>query len=191
MTEAEIQDIRLMQRVASGDRDAYGRLFDRHAPMLLGILMRIVGSREDGEEVLQESFLQVWYQADRYDPRRASPAGWMVMMARSRAIDRIRSETSRSQRTQHFAFDVTPSFPTPGTGRLEADERRARILRALAELPPLQRECLELAFYEGLSHSQIAATVGAPLGTVKSRIVSAMHKLRDLLGSSSPSPEAV
>ena len=177
-------DEELMRRTAVGDADGFADLFDRHSPRVLGLLIEILRSREEAEEVLQEVFLDVWRQPGRYDAKRGCVRGWLLLLARSRALDRIRSRRSRSRREQ-AAHDLQvlggAEEQPPGTGRLEAEERSREVFSALDELPEEQRRAVELAFFEGLSQSQIARRLEAPLGTVKSRILLGMRKLRQSL----------
>ena len=174
----------LLRRIASGDGDALTGLFDLHSSVALGLLVRILGDRGEAEEVLQEVFLQVWTQADRYDAARSSPRGWLLMLARSRALDRLRRREARRRREEESAEeDVRRTVEPAGTERLEAVERQSRVSSALSLLSPEQRHCIELAFYEGLTHTQIAERLNAPLGTVKSRILLGMGKLRQALST--------
>lgn len=179
----ELEDVQLMGRVAAGDRDALAALFDRHSPVILGVLTRMLRQRSEAEEILQEALLQAWQEAGRYRPALATPRGWLLMLARSRALDRLRSNSARVRREEVVASGplavaaAEPSAPA----RLEAEERRRGVVEALAQLSPPQRECIELAFFDGLTHTQIAERLGQPLGTVKSRIVLGMNKLRQVL----------
>ena len=134
--------------------------------------------------MLQEVFLQVWMQADRYEESRSSPRGWILMLARSRALDRLRRRVSRQRREEEVAGEEGVAVRPVGTERLEAAERKTRISSALGLLSPEQRHCIELAFFEGLTHTQIAERLKAPLGTVKSRILLGMNKLREALSTS-------
>lgn len=175
----------LVYRIASGDGEALTRLFDLHSPVALGLLVRILGDRAEAEEVLQEVFLQVWTQADRYDADRSSPRGWLLMLTRSRALDRLRRRDARRRREEETAEEEARLTVEPrGTERLEAAERQSRVSSALGSLSPEQRHCIELAFFEGLTHTQIAERLKAPLGTVKSRILLGMSKLRQVLSTS-------
>ena len=186
MSSTERQDLLLLGRVARGDSDDFTELFDRHSPVVLGILMRMLGNRAESEEILQEAFLQAWRQAGRYDPRRASPCGWLIMLARSRALDRLRSDRARVQREETVYRDSQESarVESPvGTKKIEAEESRRTIVEALRLLPEEQRQCIELAFFDGLSHSQVASRLEQPLGTVKSRILLGMNKLREAMAS--------
>lgn len=184
MDEREAEDRELMSRVAARDGAAFTRLFELHSPVALGLLSRILAGRGEAEEVLQEVFLQVWMQADRYDADRASPRGWILMLARSRALDRLRRRESARRREEIAGEDPAgEAIPPVGTERLEVVERRRQVDSALHLLSPDQRRCIELAFFEGLTHTQIAERLEAPLGTVKSRILLGMSKLRQALSA--------
>ena len=174
----------LLRRIATGDGDALSRVFELHSPVVLGLLVRMLGGRAEAEEVLQEVFLQVWTQADRYEESRSSPRGWILMLARSRALDRLRRRVSRQRREDEVAAEEGVTVRPVGTERLEAVEQRSRVGAALGILSPEQRHCIELAFFEGLTHTQIAERLKAPLGTVKSRILLGMNKLRQALSTS-------
>src|SRR5690349_2111176 len=185
MDAREPQEVQLMDRIAGGDGQAFARIFELHSPVTLGLLVRILGRRSEAEEVLQEVFLQVWTQADRYEAGRATPRGWILMLARSRALDRLRRRESARRREEGVAEEegLQEAVHPVGTARLEAVEQRDQVHSALGSLTPEQRRCIELAFFEGLSHTQIADRLKAPLGTVKSRILLGMNKLRQALSS--------
>jgi RNA polymerase sigma-70 factor (ECF subfamily) len=175
-------DLPLVRAIAAGEGEALGQLYDRHSPLALGLLRRMLGNLNEAEEVLQEVFLQVWRDARRYDPERATPRGWLLLIARSRALDRLRSTASRHRREDEMMRNEGGRAIAPlGTRRLEQHERQRRIGSALERLPREQRQVIELAFYEGLTQTQMAAHLGAPLGTVKSRVLLAMKKLREIL----------
>jgi RNA polymerase sigma-70 factor, ECF subfamily len=175
-------DFDLLCEIAAGSGEALGLFYDRHAPLALGLLCRMLGDRNEAEEVLQEVFLQVWRDAGRYDPGRSSPRGWLLLLARSRALDRHRSTAARRRREDETARGEAVRAVAPlGTRRLEHGESCRRIGSALGRLPPEQRRVIELAFWEGLTQTQIAKVLGAPLGTVKSRALLAMKKLRQIL----------
>lgn len=186
MPVARDSDHELVQRVAEGDGDGFRELFRRHSSAALGLLVKILKRRDEAEEVLQEVFLEVWKGAGRYDGSRASVRGWILLRARSRAIDRVRSRRARAEREQgvHEA-QVRRSgegVAPVGTSRLEREERSREIGSALDRLPEPQRQALELAYFEGLTQAQIAERVNAPLGTIKSRVLLGMKKLRQTLG---------
>lgn len=173
------REAHLVRRVAGGDSAALRELHDRYAPALLGFLRGRVGHSGQAEEVLQETFLQVWRDAERYDPSVASPRSWLFMLARSRALDCLRSSASRTRRERSFAREHDgPTGEPAGTANVEARERSLRVRRALRRLPEEQRQCLELAFWGELSHRQVAERLQQPLGTVKSRILLGLRKLR-------------
>jgi len=183
MTEADRQ---LMRAVADGSSDALSRLYDRHAAIVFGLARRILMRVEDAEEVVQDVFAQVWRDAGRYVPERATVAGWIVMLARTRAIDRLRARNARPDQT-HGA-EPGPAAPLTAPGRdpeqvavSEEDGRKVR--QALTSLPPEQRSLVEMAYYEGLTQSEIAERTGVPLGTVKTRVRAAMATLRSALAS--------
>jgi RNA polymerase sigma-70 factor, ECF subfamily len=181
MDARDAEDRQLMSRVATRDGAAFTRLFELHAPVTLGLLSRILGRRMEAEEVLQEVFLQVWMQADRYEADRSTPRGWILMLARSRALDRLRRRDSSRRREEVVGEEMEEAVAPLGTERLEVLERRRQVTSALEALSPDQRRCIELAFFEGLTHTQIADRLAAPLGTVKSRILLGMNKLRQTL----------
>lgn len=178
------EDLLLMGQVASGDQEAFARLFDRHSSLVLGVLTRMLGDRAAAEEILQETFLQVWQQARRFKPELGRPRAWIVMMARSRALDRLRSQGARVRR-EDAVYRAAPNIASEpvGTAALESNERDRSVRAALDTLPVEQRQALELAFFEGLTHTQIAERLKAPLGTVKSRILLGMGKLRQSLAT--------
>lgn len=179
-------DRELVRQVASGSADALGRLYDLHAAVVFGLARRILGREEDAEEVVQDVFSQVWRQAARYQTERASVAGWLVMLARTRAIDRLRARTSRPDVVRGVSPDQAPPLaavsPDPETVVASADDARA-VRQALVALPDAQRSLVELAYYDGLTHTEIAERTGVPLGTVKTRLRTAMFALRDALAA--------
>jgi RNA polymerase sigma-70 factor (ECF subfamily) len=177
------QDLLLVGQVAGGDRDAFARLYDRHASLALGLLTRMIGDRATAEEILQETFLQVWQQARRFSPELGRPRAWILMMSRSRALDRLRSSGARARREDVVMRESAQDEHPVGTAGLEASERRRSVRAALEQLPAEQRQALELAFFEGLTHTQIADRLTTPLGTVKSRILLGMGKLRQSLAT--------
>lgn len=182
MVLPENEDVGLLAAIASGDRKAFEEFFDRHSALVLGLLTKMLGRREAAEEVLQETFLQAWDKADRYRPERATPRGWLILLARSRAIDAIRSHRSRSRREEKSHRETEPlQRQESAEEALVAGERAASLHHALNRLPEEQRRCIELAFFKGLTHSQLAEELEQPLGTVKSRIALGMNKLRQEL----------
>ena len=178
MSDQEI-DRSCMDRLCAGDTKALEELYDRHTPMLYGLVLGIVGRVLDAEEVLQDTWLQAWRRAETWEPSRGTVAAWLLTLARSRAIDRIRSLASR-RRAESAAPPPDPS--APGDEPAASAARRQlheRMSAALATLTAQQREVLVLAYFGGLSQSEIATRVGAPLGTVKSWTRQGLMRLRE------------
>lgn len=171
-------DLRLVGRLASGDLDAAGELYDRHAGKVLALARRILRDDGDAEDVVQEVFSQVWRTATRYESGRGTVAGWLLMITRTRAIDRLRARQSRPDTTADVVLDRMPGHSEAPADALIASEQYARIRQGLGELPVEQRTALELAYFEGLSQSEIAERLSAPLGTIKTRIRTALTTLR-------------
>ena len=169
--------------MAAGEVAALRALYDEHAPRALGIALRILRSLEEAEDVVQETFLEVWRRSAQFDHGRGSALAWIVTIARSRAIDRFRASRAAGRVLGGAVADenvLRTALPSPAD---RMDERRegARVAKALAALPTPQRETIELAYFEGLSQSEIAARTGTPLGTVKMRVKLAIDKLAGLL----------
>ncbi len=179
------QDSVLVAIIARGDGDAFAELYHRHCDAVRRQLRHLLGNDALADELLQETFLQAWQQADRYEDRRASARAWLLVIARSRALDFLRSQQARVRRESSVAAGDSwlRSNPPVGLRDLEAAERRQRLLRALAELPMKQRQCVELAFLRGLSHSEMAERLREPLGTIKSRVLLGIRRLRQALAS--------
>lgn len=177
-------DAALVRQILEHRPEALGELYDRHAPGLLALARRVLGGSSDAEEVLQEVFLHVWNNAGRYDPARSSVSTWLVLITRSRAIDRLRSRkvVERVHEAAHLE-DPGEHASSEGLESVFIRERRERVKSELDKLPPEQRQVLEMAFYEGLSQAEIAGRADLPLGTVKTRTLLAMKKLRSALRS--------
>lgn len=176
-------DATLVRRIGDRDAEALSQLFSRHAPVLLALGKRILGNPSDAEEALQEVFVYVWNHADRYDAKRSSVATWLVLLMRSRAIDRWRKNAviERSHEAAQPADPPVADASTAGPESVFHRERRERVRDELAKLPAEQRDVLNMAFYQGLTQTEIAAKTGLPLGTVKTRTLLAMKKLRGAL----------
>lgn len=172
----------LITRIAAGDRDAFSRFYDLLAPTAFGLIRRVLRDPEAAAEVLQEVFWQVWRDAPRYDAGRGSPEAWLVMRAKTRAIDRLRS-IRRRDRTFVAPVDesVARSSEEPPENPAVVAEDRSLIQTALAQLPEPQRRVIELAFFDGLTQSEIATRLGEPLGTVKTRARLGLERLRGAL----------
>jgi len=177
-------DAMLLRQVLERRPEALAELYDRHAPTLLALARRILAGTSDAEEILQEVFLHVWNNAARYDAARSSVSTWLVLITRSRAIDRLRNRrvVERVHEAAHQEDRIGHASPE-GVESVFFRERRQRVKSELDKLPPEQKQVLEMAFYEGLSQSEIADRAALPLGTVKTRTLLAMKKLRGALRS--------
>jgi RNA polymerase sigma-70 factor, ECF subfamily len=168
-------DAELVRAMADGQQEALAALYERHSALMLGLAMRIVRNRKEAEDLLHDVFLEAWRTAKSFDPKRGRVRTWLAIRMRSRALDQ-----QKSARVSRNAGDG-------GLDRLEADEQKAspdhaKVRSALEELPVEQRQVIELAYFEGLSCSEIAERIAVPIGTVKSRLAAAMSKLRAALG---------
>ncbi len=177
-----VNDVVLLRQIADRRPESLSELYDRYAPLLLGLARRILGNSADAEEVLQEVFLHVWNRGGLYDASRSSVSTWLVLITRSRAIDRLRSRkvverTHEAAQTENSDVHTSPE----GDQNVFIQERRERVREELAKLPPEQRQVLDLAFYGGFSQTEIASRTDIPLGTVKTRTLLAMKKLRNAL----------
>ncbi len=172
----------LIARIAQGDREAFSRFYDAFARTTFGLIRRVLRDSGPAEEVLQEVFWQVWRDASQFDPRRGSPETWLLMRAKSRAIDMLRS-IRRREKTFVMRVDESVAHPAqPGADApAAAVEGRGLLESALAQLPAAQRRVIELAFFEGLTQSEIAARLGEPLGTVKTRARLGLERLRGVV----------
>jgi RNA polymerase sigma-70 factor (ECF subfamily) len=184
--EAQIDDVALLKAIAGKEEKALSQLYDRYRVVLFGLLVRILNNREEAEDVLQELFLQVWHRAVDYDSNRGRPFTWLVTLARSRAIDRLRSVASRERVATESAREVTEEVSDAVADAVRS-EQRGIVTSALSQLPEEQQRALVLAYFDGLTQSEIADRLGAPLGTVKTRMRSGMIKLREMLGGKSQS----
>ena len=173
----------VIRRVASADQGALGELYDATSPTVVGLVRRIVGDYSVAEEVTLDVYTQVWRLASAYLEDKGSPLTWLLMLARSRAIDHLRSRARRVKAQElpiEVAFDHSHPSPDPETAAISGSRRKI-VRDILADLEPEQIAMLQLAFFEGLSHGEIAARTGIPLGTVKTRIRTAMMRMRELL----------
>jgi RNA polymerase sigma-70 factor (ECF subfamily) len=164
----------ILRRLTGGDGTALGEFYDLYAGLVNGLALRILRNPAEAEDVVQEVFVQVWRQAERYDRSRGSAEAWLCTIARTRALDRLRRRVARRE-------EPGEALPTPATP--PRTEEALAVRKALDSLSADQRRALELAYYEGLTQTEIAERLGEPLGTIKTRIRSAMIRLRDVLGS--------
>lgn len=184
----ECDDVELMTAIAAGDARAFEEIYERHAGAVLATCVRILRDRPEAEDVLEEIFWEVWRRRDRYDPSRAEPLSYLLTLSRSRALDRLRFRRRR-EGVWLISHEIGPANDVPSAAGPTADpfgntlaaQRRAAIDRALGELPESHRRAVELNFFEGLSHREIAEQLGDPLGTVKTRIRQGLLGLRKAL----------
>ncbi len=169
-----------IRRMVAGEENALGDLYDRLGGLLYSLARRILGSDREAEEIVQDVFVSAWRHARGFDPARASATTWLTTMARNKAIDRLRANRRRipspPPEPEHVP-EMRDGAPDPSE-RAQQDDRRKRISGWVAELPPNQREAVELAFFEGLTHPEIAARLGETIGTVKSRVRLGLDRLR-------------
>jgi RNA polymerase sigma-70 factor (ECF subfamily) len=175
--------IHLIRQVANQDRDAFTQLYDRFSTLVFTLAMRMLKVRSDAEDLLQEVFVQVWRQAQNYNAERGSPEAWVINIARSRAIDKIRS-IRRMEKSFVLTDDPARAESSDNVESSAAEsEARLAMNSALANLPKTQRQVLELAYFDGLTQTEIADRLAEPLGTVKTRMRSGIQRLRDMLGT--------
>ena len=172
----------LLLAVSRGDHDAFAQLFDRVSAQVLGVVRRVVRDPAQSEEVGQEVLIEIWRSAARFEPERGSAATWILTIAHRRAIDRVRSAQSASDREVKVAYrDHTPDYDVV-LEEVESHLEREQVRRCLDSLTPLQRESLVLAYYGGNTYREVAQELDVPLGTVKTRLRDGLIRLRDCLG---------
>jgi RNA polymerase sigma-70 factor (ECF subfamily) len=172
----------LLLQIARGDQFAFARMYDLLSPRVFGLILRVLVDRSQSEEVLQEVFLEVWQSAGRFAPNRGQGRSWILTIAHRRAVDRVRSAQASTDRDVRAGLR---DLEVPHDGVAEQVELRIegeRVTAALSRLPDAQREALTLAYYGGYSQSEIAALVGAPLGTIKTRMRDGLSRLRTEMG---------
>ncbi|WP_234946121.1 ECF RNA polymerase sigma factor SigK [Agrococcus sp. Marseille-P2731] len=169
-------------RAAGGDQRAFAELYDASAPRVFGLVLRILVDRAQAEEVAQEVYLEAWRRAERFDPARGAAISWLLQIAHARAVDRVRSSQAQRDRDARIGLRDTAVPIDDVAERVETSLESARARRALSELSAAQREAIELAYFGGLTQTEIAERIGAPLGTVKTRMRDGMRRLRELLG---------
>jgi len=171
-------------RCARSEAAALSKLYDESCAVVFAVAVRMVGNEADAEEVTLDTYTQLWRTASGYDPERGSVSAWLVTMARSRAIDKLRSRTAHTHLEDSLEGAVEPraTSASPEENCI-LSQRRRQVLAALDQLPKDQRRALELAYFSGLAHPELADRLGEPLGTVKTRIRLGMIKMRELLGA--------
>ena len=175
----------LLERTASGDKRAFAELYDLLAPRVLGLVRRILIDHAQSEEVTQEIFLEIWQTATRFDPNKGGATTWILTMAHRRAVDRVRaSQSSRDRDTKVGIRDYDPGYDHVAEST-EIRIEHERVAKALDRLTELQRQAINLAYYGGYSHSEVASMLDVPIGTVKTRLRDGMIRLRDEMGVAS------
>ncbi len=175
----------LLERVANGDQLAFGELYDQMSPRVFGLIKRLLRDHSQSEEVAQEVFLEIWQTATRFDPNKGAAATWILTMAHRRAVDRVRSsQSSRNRDTRIGIRDYSPDYDNVAE-TIEVRIEHERVEKAMSRLTELQRQAVSLAYYGGFSHSEVAAKLSVPIGTVKTRLRDGMIRLRDELGVTS------
>ena len=172
----------LLTLVARGDQVAFETVYDRVAPAVFGLVLRVLRDPAQSEEVAQEALLEVWRTADRFDPARGSALAWVMTIAHRRAVDRVRSERAAAEREARAASAATPPAADEVAETVESSLEAERVRHCLDGLTGVQRESITLAYYSGLSYPQVASALGVALGTVKTRIRDGLRRLRDCLG---------
>jgi RNA polymerase sigma-70 factor (ECF subfamily) len=182
-TGAPDASVRLLGDIARGDRDAFARFYDLHAGLVHTLALRMLRERGEAEEVVQDVFLQAWRQAWTYSRDRGTPEAWLITMARSRGIDKLRSRRRRGEMVRPAEDPDRLTEPVALESASGPAEARATLGGALGDLPAAQRSVLELAYFDGLTQTEIAARLGEPLGTVKTRMRSGLERLRGILAA--------
>ena len=171
----------LLRRVARGDRDAFTTVYDLTKSRVFGLVVRVLRDAGYSEETTQEIYLEVWRTASEYDPARGSGLAWLMTMAHRRAIDRVRAEQAGSRRESRYgAANVDPASDLVADAAIAGDERR-RVTECLEALTDAQRQCIELAYYSGLTYTEVSQRLAANLSTIKSRMRDALRGLRNCL----------
>ena len=183
--DAPVTAEELLAQVAQGDQAAFAELYDRLAPRVMGLVVRLLRDHAQSEEVTQEIFLEIWQNATRYDRSKGGAATWILTMAHRRAVDRDRSaQAGRDRDTKVGIRDFRPEYVSVSES-VEIRIEHERVQRALGRLTELQRQAVQLAYYGGFSHSEVATMLSVPVGTVKTRLRDGMIRLRDELGVAS------
>ncbi len=176
-------DVALIRRMAEGDREAFGRFYDRFAPLVFTFATRLLRTRSEAEDLLQEVFLQVWRQAGSYIQERGSVEAWLITITRSRGIDKLRSIRRRDKGFVPVEGPSGAESELKLEGGQAESEAKLMVQGPLARLPEAQQKVLEMAYFDGLTQTEIAARLGEPLGTVKTRMRDGLERLRGLLGA--------
>ena len=181
--EESEKDVELLRRVASQDRDAFAEFYDRHATLVYSVACKILNDQADAEDVVQETFIQVWEKAAKFDPKLGKAASWAATMARNKAVDRIRSTQRRTRLAEAAGAETAIANECDATVNEEVfgHDKAQLIQTAIVTLPAEQRQAIELAYFSGLTQNEISEKLKQPLGTIKARVRRGLLKLRDQL----------
>ena len=180
-TPSTDQDVELLRRIGRQDRDAFAEFYDRHSTLMYSVACKILNDPADAEDVLQETFVQIWEKAANFDPKLGRAASWVAILTRNKAIDRIRSSQRRSRLNDAAGAEMAIAQETDGTVNeaVHGHDKAKIIQTAIVELPQEQRQAIELAYFSGLTQHEISEKLNQPLGTIKARIRRGLLKLRD------------
>jgi RNA polymerase sigma-70 factor (ECF subfamily) len=181
--EGTDKDVELLQRIGAKDRAAFAEFYDKYSTLLFSIASRILNDAGEAEDVLQETFVQIWEKAGNFNPKLGKASSWAAILARNKAIDRIRASQRRMRLAKEASVEyaVTAEAEETVNGAVHGREKAKLIQSALVELPPEQRRAIEMAYFSGLTQNEISEELKEPLGTVKARIRRGMLSLRDQL----------
>lgn len=188
MTDDRDVDARLAERIRAGEAAALGELYDRYASIALGAALRVVGDREEAEDVVQDAFVAVWRKIDRFDPGRGALRAWLMTVVRNRAIDRVRGRRPSLDVDEADERSLLRTGPNPTWDTALQNASASEVRDALASLPDEQRRAVELAYFEGYTYREVAELMGVPHGTASGRMRLALGKLRDALAGTSGAP---
>ncbi|MBS2936126.1 ECF RNA polymerase sigma factor SigK [Nocardioides sp. J2M5] len=175
----------LLRRSALGDETAFAELYDATSARAYGLALRVVRNPAHAEEVVQEAYLDAWRSSTRYDPARGSAAGWLLTIVHRKAVDRVRSVEAATARDETWNRETTPTDHDQTAEAAHASLDAARVRNAVATLTDVQRRAVELTYFGGYTHTEVAALLDVPLGTAKTRIRDGLIRLRDLMGVAS------
>ena len=185
VNEPEVQDrdVELLRQIAAGDRSAFAEFYDRHSTLMFSVAAKILNDPGEAQDVLQEAFLQIWEKAGKFDPKLGKASSWAAILARNKAIDRIRSSQRRTRLAEEagVAHAIAAEVSESANETLFGHDKAKFVHSAITELPDEQREAIELAYFSGLTQDEISKKLNTPLGTIKARIRRGLLKLRDQL----------
>lgn len=188
MNDERIADARLADRIRSGDAEALGELYDRYASVALPVALRVVGGRDEAEDVVHDAFVAVWRKIDRFDAERGSLRAWLMTVVRNRAIDKVRARRASIDVDDADERSLLRTGPNPTWEQAIRRAAASDVRAALDQLPDEQRRAVELAYFEGYTYREVAELTGVPPGTANGRLRLALGKLRDALAGTSAGP---